>query len=174
MSQVVASAKTKIHEIRGKVSIAASGTVECLQHTVSWIVTRMLPADGTTQSVAERALSLANVGLDFSEALLDHVLPPTEEENGKRIWTSPVRQLGVSLNADFVLLLETKAHLVEGFEGGSGRERSRIVSLSVKLYRRTYHVVICKVQSFQVCSVLLHMVECLTCSICAKELVRIL
>ncbi|XP_023812916.1 perilipin-2 [Oryzias latipes] len=123
--QVVASAKTKIHEIRGKVSIAASGTVECLQHTVSWIVTRMLPADGTTQSVAERALSLANMGLDFSEALLDHVLPPTEEEN------------------------EAKAHLVEGFEGGSGRERSRIVSLSVKLYRRTYHVVICKVQSFQ-------------------------
>ncbi|KAF6733513.1 Perilipin-2 [Oryzias melastigma] len=123
--QVVASAKTKMHEIRGKVGIAASGTVECLQHTVSWIVTRMLPADGATQSVTERALSLANAGLDLSESLLDQVLPPTEEEK------------------------EEKAHLVEGFEGESRRERSRIVSLTVKLYRRTYHVAICTVQSFQ-------------------------
>lgn len=55
--------------------------------------------------------------------------------------------------------LEEKAHLVEGFEGESRRERSRIVSLTVKLYRRTYHVAICTVQSFQVYSVLQHVEE---------------
>lgn len=74
-----------MHEVQDVVSIAANGTMDCVQHTVAWVAERMQQVDdGTNQSLVERAVSVASVGLDsalsMSEALVDRVLPPTEED----------------------------------------------------------------------------------------------
>lgn len=59
----------------------------CVQHTVAWMIERVQQVDdGTNQSLVERAISVATVGLDsalnMSEALVEQVLPPTEEDKG--------------------------------------------------------------------------------------------
>lgn len=74
-----------MHEIQELVSIAANGTVVCVQHTVSWVMERMQQAgDGTDHTVVERALGVASVGLDsalnMADALVDRAIPPTEED----------------------------------------------------------------------------------------------
>lgn len=86
-TKIVVGAKNKMLEIRDVVNIAANGTMECVQHTVAWVIERMQQADERTNHAAvERAISVASVGLDsalnMSEALMDRVLPPTEEEKG--------------------------------------------------------------------------------------------
>ncbi|XP_042341432.1 perilipin-2-like [Plectropomus leopardus] len=109
----------KMHEIRDVVSIAATGTRDCVEHTVAWLMGGIQRAD---QSLLERVISVASLGLDsaliMSEALMDRVLPPTEEDK------------------------EEEAHLVEGFEAATLRRKYpvRLVSLATKLCRRTYHV----------------------------------
>lgn len=71
-----------MHEIQAVVNIAASGTMDCVQHTVTWLIGRIQQADD--QSLVERTISVASAGLDstliMSEALMDRVFPPTEEE----------------------------------------------------------------------------------------------
>ncbi|XP_050926556.1 perilipin-2 isoform X1 [Lates calcarifer] len=131
--QIAAVAKNKMHEVQDVVSIAANGTMDCVQHTVAWVAERMQQVDdGTNQSLVERAISVASVGLDsalsMSEALVDRVLPPTEEDK------------------------KEEAHLVEGFEAATLRRRYpvRLVSLTVKLCRRTYNMVEAKMHSVQV------------------------
>lgn len=69
------------------VSIAANGTMDCVQHTVTWLMGRMQQGDDQAdRPLVERAVSVASVGLDsalmLSEALMDRVLPPTEEDKG--------------------------------------------------------------------------------------------
>lgn len=69
------------------VSIAANGTVDCVQHTLTWLMGRTQPADDPADlPLLQRALSVASVGLDsaliMSETMMDRVLPPTEEEKG--------------------------------------------------------------------------------------------
>uniref|UniRef100_A0A8C6KDG2 Perilipin 1 n=2 Tax=Nothobranchius furzeri TaxID=105023 RepID=A0A8C6KDG2_NOTFU len=129
-TQVVVTAKNKIIEIQDVVSIAASGTIDCVQHTVTWVKGRVLLADDGL-SLVDRAIGVAAVGLDsaltLSEALMDHVLPQTEDE-------------------------EKQAHLVEGFETAThGRSYSvRMSNLTGKLCRRTYYAVGSKIPSFQV------------------------
>ncbi|XP_038569272.1 perilipin-2-like isoform X1 [Micropterus salmoides] len=130
--QIVATAKNKMHEIQAVVNIAASGTMDCVQHTVTWLIGRIQQADD--QSLVERTISVASAGLDstliMSEALMDRVFPPTEEEEEE----------------------EEAAHLLEGFEAATLRSSYsvRLVSLAAKLYRRTYHMVGSKMQSVQV------------------------
>lgn len=95
---MVAAAKNKIGEIQGVVTAAASGAVECVQHTVTWVVSRIPQAeddDRTNQSLVQRAIRVTTLGLDsaltLSEALVD-VFPPTEEDRGmwyeNRMWPS--------------------------------------------------------------------------------------
>uniref|UniRef100_A0A1A8N4P5 Perilipin 1 n=1 Tax=Nothobranchius rachovii TaxID=451742 RepID=A0A1A8N4P5_9TELE len=127
--EVVITAKNKIIEIQDVVSIAASGTVDRVQHTVTWVKGRVLLVDDGL-SLVDRAIGVAAVGLDsaltLSEALMDHVLPQTEDE-------------------------EKQAHLVEGFETAThGRSYSvRMINLTGKLCRRTYYAVGSKIPSFQ-------------------------
>ncbi|XP_059185239.1 perilipin-2-like [Centropristis striata] len=131
--QIVATAKNKMHQIQDVVSTAAKGSRDCVEDTVAWLTGGIQPvgnhADG---SVVERAMRVASVGLDsaliMSEALMDRVLPPTEEDR------------------------EKEAHLVEGFEAAALRTSypARLVSLAAKLCRRTYQVVGSRVQCVQV------------------------
>ncbi|AWP05571.1 putative perilipin-2-like isoform 2 [Scophthalmus maximus] len=129
--QILATAKNKMHEIQELVSIAANGTVVCVQHTVSWVMERMQQAgDGTDHTVVERALGVASVGLDsalnMADALVDRAIPPTEEDKK-----------------------EAAAHLEEA--AALGRSYPvRLVSLTVKLCQRTFHVVGDKMHSVQV------------------------
>ncbi|XP_054866242.1 perilipin-2-like isoform X2 [Amphiprion ocellaris] len=129
--QIVATAKNKMHEIQDVVSIAANGTKEVVQHTVTWVVSRMHQADdGANRSLMKRAIGATSEGLDsalsLSEALMDQLLPPTE--------------------------YETEAHLVEGFEAAtpSGRYSARLVSLAARLCRRSCQVVGSRFQCVQV------------------------
>ncbi|XP_070768685.1 perilipin-2-like [Enoplosus armatus] len=135
--QIVASAKNKMHEIQDVVNIAANGTVDCVQHMVTWLMGRIQQVDDQAddqadQSLVERTISMASVGLDsaliMSEALMDRVLLPTEEDKAE------------------------EAHLLESFEAATlGRSYPvRLVSLAAKLCRRTYHMVGSKMQSVQV------------------------
>uniref|UniRef100_UPI0037E8D3AE perilipin-2-like isoform X2 n=1 Tax=Semicossyphus pulcher TaxID=241346 RepID=UPI0037E8D3AE len=129
--QVVSAAKNKVSEIQDVVSIAANGTVDCVQHTVTWLMGRMeqvyVHAD---QPLVQRAISVAGVGLDsaliMSETLMDCVLPPSEED-------------------------KAEAHLLEGFEVAALRRsyHTRLISLAARLCRRTYHIVGSKIQSVQ-------------------------
>ncbi|XP_044045146.1 perilipin-2-like isoform X2 [Siniperca chuatsi] len=131
--QIVATAKNKMHEIQDVVSIAANGTMDCVQHTVTWLKGRIQQVDDQAdQSLVERTISVASVGLDsaliVSEALMDRVLPPTEEDK------------------------EEEAHLLEGFEAATlSSYPVRLVSLAAKFCRRTYRMVGSKMQSVQVC-----------------------
>ncbi|XP_068583553.1 perilipin-2-like isoform X2 [Cebidichthys violaceus] len=131
--QIVATAKNKMHEIQDVVSIAAYGTMDCVEHTVAWVTGGTQQADDQAgQSLVERAITVASVGLDSaliaSEALMDRGLPASEEDK------------------------EEEAHLVQGFEAATlGRGYPvRLVSLAAKLCRRMYHMVGSKMQSVQV------------------------
>ncbi|KAM8772065.1 perilipin-2-like isoform 2-T3 [Acanthopagrus schlegelii] len=128
--EIVATAKTKMHEIQDVVSTAANGTVDC----VTWLMDMMQQGgDRADQPLVDRAISVACMGLDSalirSEALMDRVLPPTEEDKG------------------------IEAHLLEGFDVATPRRSYpvRLVSLTAKLCRRTYHMVGSRIQSVQVC-----------------------
>ncbi|XP_021164835.2 perilipin-2 isoform X2 [Fundulus heteroclitus] len=132
--EVVAAAKNKANEIRDVVCIAAGGTVGSVPHTVTWMISRLHQGeDGGTLSLVERAISVASVGLDsaltLSEALVDQVLPPPEEEK------------------------EEDARLVEGFEATirSGTYPGRVMKLTAKVCRRSYRTVGSKIHSVQVC-----------------------
>ncbi|XP_042283699.1 perilipin-2-like isoform X1 [Thunnus maccoyii] len=131
--QIVVGAKNKMLEIRDVVNIVANGTMECVQHTVAWVIERMQQVDEqANHAVVERAISVVSVGLDtalnISEALMDRVLPPTEEEK------------------------EEEARL-EGFEAATLRRSYpvRLVTFTAKLCRRTYHKAGAKMQSVEVC-----------------------
>ncbi|XP_030598104.1 perilipin-2-like [Archocentrus centrarchus] len=125
--QLVTTAKNKMHEIEAGMSTAANGTMDCVRHAVTWVTSTM--NDGTNHSVVETVINAATVGLDtalsLSEALVDKVLPPTQEE---------------------------EAHLMEGFEAVTFRARypERLCSLSAKVCRRIYHDVESKIQAVQV------------------------
>lgn len=70
-----------MHEIQEVVSIAANGSVDCVQLAVARLV-----SDQAERPLVARAIGVAVMGLDSalstSEALMDRVLPPTEEEKG--------------------------------------------------------------------------------------------
>ncbi|KAM3622980.1 uncharacterized protein V6R79_005585 [Siganus canaliculatus] len=129
--QIVATAKTKMHEIQDVMSVAAKGTVDCAQHTVTWLSDQMLQADQQAdRPLVKRAISVAATGLDsalnVSEALVDRVLPPTEED----------REEAAAAAA-------AAAHLVEGSEVATPKRSypDRLVSLAAKLYKRTHYMV---------------------------------
>ncbi|KAM4583575.1 perilipin-2-like [Odontesthes bonariensis] len=131
--QVVATAKNKMQEIHDVVSITAKGTVDCVQYAVRQVMSGILQADdGASKSLVERVVSFASVGLDsalsLSEALVDQVLPPSDKDK------------------------EDEAHLVEGFEGAThkGRYPERMLSLTTKLFKRTYQSAGSKIQTVQV------------------------
>lgn len=82
-------------EIQDVVSIVVNGTVDCAKYTVTWAMNsgqqkmdqgRNVADDGANQSLVVRAISVANVGLDSalsrSEALVDQMLPPSEDDRG--------------------------------------------------------------------------------------------
>ncbi|KAF3687702.1 Perilipin-2 Adipophilin Adipose differentiation-related protein [Channa argus] len=137
LTQVVATAKTKMHGIQDAVSIAAIGTMGVVQHTVTLLMERTQQADdGTNQSLVKRAIDVAIVGMDsalnMSEALVDHMLPPTEEDKA-----------------------EEATHIVV-FEATTLRSYPvRLVSLAAKLCRRSCHVVWAKIHSVEVTAIVL-------------------
>ncbi|XP_039662154.1 perilipin-2-like isoform X1 [Perca fluviatilis] len=131
--QIVATAKNKMQEMQDVVSIAANGTVDCVALTVAWLMGGIQQVDDPAdQSLVVRAIGVASVGLDSalitSEALVDQMLPSTEEDE------------------------EEEAHLVEGFEAATLDRRYpvRLVLLAAKLCRRTYNMFGSKMQSVQV------------------------
>ncbi|KAI3353169.1 hypothetical protein L3Q82_019716 [Scortum barcoo] len=134
IKEIVTTAKNKMHEIQDVVSIAANGTVDCVQHTVTWLMGQTQQGDdqATDQPLVERVIRVASVGLDsaliLSEALIDRVLPPTEQDQ------------------------EEAARLLEGFVAAKLRRSYsvRLVSVATKLCRRTFHMVESKMQSVQV------------------------
>lgn len=75
--------------------VAATGAVERVQHTVTWVMSRLQLHDAANLLLMERALSVVTERLDaalsFSEALVDQVLPPTDEDKGG--WGSGVNTL---------------------------------------------------------------------------------
>ena len=84
-TKIVIGAKNKMLEIRDVVNIAANGTLDCVHHTVAWVIERMQQDDEqSNHTVLETAIRVVSVGLDsalsMSEALMDRVLPLTEEE----------------------------------------------------------------------------------------------
>ncbi|XP_032418110.1 perilipin-2-like isoform X2 [Xiphophorus hellerii] len=134
--QVVAAAKSKVNEIRDVVCLAAGGTVVTVQHTVTWVISRLHQADNNeNQSMVERAISMASMGLDsaltMSEALVDQVLPLPEEER-----------------------IEKETHLVEGFEASvrSGSYSGRMMKITAKVCWRTYQMVGSKIHFVQMCN----------------------
>ncbi|MED6250543.1 hypothetical protein ATANTOWER_029140 [Ataeniobius toweri] len=130
--EVAAAAKNKVNEIRDVVYIAASGTADSVQHTVTWMISRLHQADDDVgnQSMVERAITVASVGLDsalaLSEALVDQVLPPLEEDK--------------------------EVHMVESFEAAvrSGSYPGRVMKLTAKVCRRTYHTLGSRIHSVQI------------------------
>ncbi|XP_007551856.1 perilipin-2-like [Poecilia latipinna] len=132
--EVVAAAKSKVNRIRAVVGIAAGGTVVTVQHTVTWVISRLNQVDNIeNQSMVERAISMASMGLDsaltVSEALVDQVLPLPEEGR-----------------------IEEETHLVEGFEASvrSGSYSVRMMKLTAKVCWRTYHMVGSKIHFVQI------------------------
>ncbi|MEQ2227802.1 hypothetical protein ILYODFUR_002118 [Ilyodon furcidens] len=131
--EVAAAAKNKANEIRDVVYIAAGGTVDSVQHTVKWMISRLHQADDDVgnQSMVERAITVASVGLDsalaLSEALVDQVLPPLEED-------------------------KEDIHMVESFEAAvrSGSYPGRVMKLTAKVCRRTYHTLGSRIHSVQI------------------------
>ncbi|XP_041641480.1 perilipin-2-like isoform X2 [Cheilinus undulatus] len=128
--QVVAAARNKMSEIQDVVSIAANGTVDCVQHTLTWLMGRIQQAD---QPLVERAISVAGAGLDsaliMTETLMDHVLPPSEQDK------------------------KAEAHLFEDFEVATPRRsyHVRLLLLAARLCRRTCYMVGSKIQTLKVC-----------------------
>lgn len=85
--KIIIGAKTKMLEIRDAVNIAAYGTLDCMHHSVVRVIESFQQDDEqSNHAVLERAIKVASMGLDsalsMSEALMDRVLPPTEEEKG--------------------------------------------------------------------------------------------
>ncbi|XP_039880087.1 perilipin-2-like isoform X2 [Simochromis diagramma] len=72
--QIVIPAKTKMNEIQAGMSIAANQTID-------WVMRRM--NDGINRSPLKTVVGVTTVGLDtalsLSEALVDQMLPPTQE-----------------------------------------------------------------------------------------------
>ncbi|XP_056890398.1 perilipin-2-like isoform X4 [Takifugu flavidus] len=82
--QVVATAKDKVAEIQDAASVAAHGSADCVNMGVAWLMVRLEVAqDRAGQPLVDRAIAAAAAGVDsalaMSEALVDRMLPPTEE-----------------------------------------------------------------------------------------------
>lgn len=80
-AQIVIPAKTKMNEIQAGMSIAANQTID-------WVMRRM--NDGINRLPLKTVVGMTTVGLDtalsLSEALVDQMLPPTQEGNLKFIY----------------------------------------------------------------------------------------
>nr|XP_004549563.2 perilipin-2 [Maylandia zebra] len=117
--QIVIPAKTKMNEIQAGMSIAANQTID-------WVMRRM--NDGINRSPLKTVVGMTTVGLDtalsLSEALVDQMLPPTQEE---------------------------EARLMQGFEVVMlrGHYPERLCSLTAKMCRRLYHEAGSKIQAVQ-------------------------
>lgn len=70
-----------MHEMEAGMSTAANGTMDCVRQAVTWVTSTV--NDGSNHSVVETVLNATTVGLDttlsLSEALVDKVLPPSQE-----------------------------------------------------------------------------------------------
>lgn len=84
LPQLVATAKDKVAEIQDVVSIAANGSADCVNMGVAWLVRLEVAQDRAGQPLVDRAIAAAAVGVDsaltMSEALVDQMLPPTEDK----------------------------------------------------------------------------------------------
>lgn len=83
--EVIAITMDKMHEAQTVVGVAAICTIGCVQHAVD----KVTHTDQQFSPVIERAMIEAEERLDqalnISEALVDHMLPPAEEENDEAV-----------------------------------------------------------------------------------------
>ncbi|XP_061628291.1 perilipin-2-like isoform X2 [Phyllopteryx taeniolatus] len=126
--QLVAGVRSKVLEMQDAVTIAAHGTVDCVQHAVTCIVERVQQPDDLSlvgRAVAASSMGLASA-LNLSEALVDRML--TEEEK------------------------QEEDVVVEGSEAAASVRRYsvRLVTLSITLCRRTIQLAGAKMQSTQI------------------------
>lgn len=86
LPQLVATARKKMAEVQDVVSIAASGSADCVSMGVAWLKVRLEVAQVRGQPLVDGAVAAAAVGLETvlvaSEALVDRMLPPTEDDTG--------------------------------------------------------------------------------------------
>ncbi|XP_051941010.1 perilipin-2-like isoform X1 [Hippocampus zosterae] len=128
--QLVAGVRSKVQEIQDVVSIAAHGTVDCAQHAVTCVMARVQKPED--QSLVGKAVSVSTKGLasalNVSEALVDRMLPPTEEEK------------------------KEEDGLAEGSEVATFERKYsvRLVTLSITLCRRTIRLAAAKIHSSQI------------------------
>lgn len=117
--EVVASAKNRMFAVQEVVSTATKGTLGMVEHVVG----RVLQVDDQLKhSLVERTIIMGSWSLDcalnMSEALIDRMLPPTENKK------------------------DEDPRLVEGFEAKSLDYSTRMTSLTSELYRRIYEKVL--------------------------------
>ncbi|XP_077460317.1 perilipin-2-like [Stigmatopora argus] len=132
--QLVAGFRSKALEMQDAVSIVAHGTVDCVQYAVRSIMARDKQPDD--RSLIGRAASVSSKGLDsalnMSEALVDRMLPPLEEEKKE----------------EDILVADSE-------EVTLGRKYSvRLVTLSITLCRRTIQLAGSKMQSAEIMAAL--------------------
>lgn len=90
---MVATAKDKVAEIQDVASVAANGSADCVNMGVAWLMVRLEVAQVRAgPPLVDRAIAAAASGVDsalaMSEALVDRMLPPTEDDTG--LWINAV------------------------------------------------------------------------------------
>lgn len=70
-------------ELQDLVSIAANAPADCVSLGVSWLAARLEGAQDRGRPLVDRAVETA---LATSEALVDRMLPPAEDDRG--LWAS--------------------------------------------------------------------------------------
>lgn len=102
LPQLVATAKKKVAELQDVVSIAANASADCVSVGVSWLTVRLEGAQDRGQPLVDRAIAATAVGLETalttSEALVDRMLPPAEDDKG--LWTKVVSVVEVCVAKD--------------------------------------------------------------------------
>ncbi|XP_056136461.1 perilipin-2-like [Lampris incognitus] len=121
--QIVASAKNKMHEVKDMASIVSNGTMDCVQHTITWVTGKMQVdlSDPVNEMTTSHTVSVTSVGVDsvlsIAEALVAQLLPLTN-----------YTYLEQEAKALEVAAVGTSCHV-------------RVATLTAKLYRRTCHKV---------------------------------
>ncbi|XP_054635781.1 uncharacterized protein LOC129183027 isoform X2 [Dunckerocampus dactyliophorus] len=123
------SVRSKVLEVQDAMSIVAYGTIECVQYAVTCVMAMVQQLNDL--SLVGRAVSVSSMGLDpalnISEALVERVLPPTDDEKK---------------DAD---------GLVEEFQADAIRRYSvRLLTVSITLCRRTIEMARVKMQPAQI------------------------
>lgn len=128
--------------IQDVVSVAANASADCVITGVAWLMVRLEGARDRGQPLVDTAVAAAVVGLETalatSEALVDRMLPPTEDNKG--LWTNAVSVEKARVHKE--VFISEKYETVQCFEATLQRSfPERLFALANKLYSRMFHMV---------------------------------